>query len=218
MPSEPDVPANEPNLELPSFGFGRKKKRSQKAEAAPSADGGAARPAADVEQDTAGTPAPSTDGAPDPQDEAGERTATPSPTAASASAPAAPAAPPAPPAPARVPTRPTPARPPARPAAPPPARPPTTPSQAAAAPRPPPPPPPRAPGPGGAPGPPRRGAGPRRRRGPRHGPRRPVPPDRLRQRHREPGRAQGRGRRSSTRPKRLPLPWTHHVVRARAAP
>src|SRR4051794_41519425 len=31
MPSDSDLPPNEPNLELPSFGFGRKKKRAQKA-------------------------------------------------------------------------------------------------------------------------------------------------------------------------------------------
>ena len=32
MPPESDAPGNEPNLELPSFGFGRKKKRDRKAE------------------------------------------------------------------------------------------------------------------------------------------------------------------------------------------
>lgn len=120
MPPESDAPGNEPNLELPSFGLGRKKKRARKSEEK-SADVTPAAPESTATS-TADAPAASSP----------ETTSSPETPAASATAPARPAgprAPVAPPAPARAPgAAPTPARPAARP----PARPPARPAAAAA--------------------------------------------------------------------------------------
>ena len=113
MPPDSDAPGNEPNLELPGFGLGRKKKRARKS--VPTVEGPALEDAASEVapvDEAATTPAP----APPPTSAAPP--VAPAATPASARAVAASAAP----TPARAPARPA-ARPPARPAARPPSRP-----------------------------------------------------------------------------------------------
>ncbi|HEX2893845.1 MAG TPA: hypothetical protein VHO29_07565 [Marmoricola sp.] len=126
MPPEPDAPSNEPNLELPSFGFGRRKKRGRK-----SSD--VADDAAPV---TAEAAAPAV-----PEEPTQAPVEEPRSTETTALQPTTPRAPAAPPAPARAPggestPAPSPARPPSRPAARPPSRPAASPAPAPAPPQP----------------------------------------------------------------------------------
>ena len=122
MPTDPDAPGNEPNLELPSFGFGRRKKRGKKAGDASAEAAGPEAAETPADEEEAPQPAPDEDTAP-----TAEQAVVPPPSPAPPARPAAARAPAAPPAPARAPAAgPTPPRPPARPAARPPVRPATT--------------------------------------------------------------------------------------------
>ena len=121
MHPESDPPGNEPNLELPSLGFGRRKKRDRKRADDVRQEAGAA-----LEEAVPGTTqedvAPTAPRAPDAP------TATTAPTAPGSPAPRAPSAPTAPPTAPGVAGAGVPPRPPARPAARPPARPPSRPA------------------------------------------------------------------------------------------